>query len=269
MKHLIVIGDSFCAKRGDSYPNSWVTKLGEYTGREVHGIGIPGESWWKQHVWFANNLKNLPPPEDTVIVWSHTSAHRIPCEIDARVNPWVVRIDKHTDASNDIEAKHDPDGKLFHLARDFYQSPLYVEKFYAWAMVAWWKELAITLAPYKKVIHMFGFHDYCVSDQDRLVLLAPNSIVVTEPSLGGISKCDSTSFAGGVGDTRMNHLSEHNNNQLALFLKDVVDNTPTNSTIKIDNFDQWKFEIPYNANYPLWKFYGYFIKNLSKSQIKK
>lgn len=263
MKNLIVIGDSFCRQRGIEYPTSWVTQLGQQLDCKIYGEGLPGRGWWQQQEWFDLNLHKLPQPNDTAVIWCHTSAYRIPCESDASVNPWVVRIDDHMDPSNDITSNFDPDGKLFYLARDFYQSPLFVDKFYTWAMKAWWKELAVTLAPYKKVIHMFGFFDYNVTDIDRLALLAPNSVIVTSPSLGGLSTCDFKNFVGGVGDTRINHLNDHNNLQLALFLKNVLCNARLNSTVKVDNLNDWKFETqPMERSKILrWKSYGAFIKS--------
>jgi len=263
MKNLIVIGDSFCLYRGDKYPNSWVTQLGSSMDCKVYGEGLDGRSWWKQQEWFDNNSKTLPDPEQTAVVWCHTSAYRLPCETDAQVNPWVVKINDHNDPSNDIKSRHDPDGKLFYLAKEFYQSSLFVDKFYAWAMTAWWKELAQTLSPYKKVVHLFGFYDHNVTDGDRLSLLAPNSVVVTNPSLGAVSKCDLKDFAGGVGDSRINHLNDHNNQQLARFLKNVLCNVVTNSTVEIDNLSDWQFEnTPAERSQVLrFKSYGTFIKN--------
>lgn len=263
MKNLIIIGDSFCRQRGKEYPTSWVTQLGQQLDCKVYGAGLSGRGWWQQQEWFDLNLKSLPPPLESAVIWCHTSAYRLPCESDASVNPWVVRINDHTDPSNDITSKFDPDGKLFYLARDFYQSPLFVDKFYAWAMKAWWKELAVTLAPYKKVIHMFGFFDYNVTDIDRLALLAPNSVIVTSPSLGGLSTCDLKDFVGGVGDTRINHFNQHNNYQLSLFLKNALQNAKLNSTVEIDNLANWKFETkPSELNSILrWKSYGAFIKS--------
>lgn len=254
MKNLIVIGDSFCLARGPEFPNSWVTQLGQSTNCKVYGTGIYGRSWWKQHEWFSLNSEDLPDPKETAVIWCHTSAHRLPCETEAEINPWVVRGRKE-----DLSRFNNSDPELFKLARDFYQSPLYVEKFYVWAMTAWWKELAITLATYKKVIHLFGFHDYGMSDSDRLTLVASNSVVVTAPSLGSLSKCDSKDFVNGHSDTRQNHLNEHNNHQLAVFIKNTLDNTDTNTTVEINDLDQWMFEIPFESS--LKHNYGYWIKD--------
>ena len=252
MKNLIVIGDSFCVHRDPAYPNSWVSQLGRMTNCKVYGAGFAGRSWWKQHKWFNLNLKDLPAPKETGVVWCHTSAHRLPCDNETQINPWVVRGNKE-------DLSKFKDSTLLKLARDFYQSPLYVEKFYTWAMAAWWRELAMTLSPYKKVIHLFGFHDYGMADSNRLALVASNSVVVMTPSLGSLSKCDSKDFHYGHGDTRMNHLNEHNNHQLAVFVKNTLDNADTNTTVEIDNLDQWKFEIPFDSN--LKHNYGFFIKD--------
>jgi hypothetical protein len=45
-------------------------------------------------------------------------------------------------------------------------------------------------------------------------------------------------------DPRINHFSDHNNTQLANFLKETLENTPLNTQTEITNLDQWKFEEP-------------------------
>jgi hypothetical protein len=160
--------------------------------------------------------------------------------------------------------EYDPNGKLFKIAKDFYSSPLYVEKFYAWAMIAWWKELNIELSKFHKVIHLFGFPDLGVNDTDRLLLRSANSIVVDNPSLGVVSKADNPSFNGGKIDDRINHFNEHNNKQLANFLAVVVNDTQPNSVIQIDNLDDWQFEDKlFNFKNRFFK-YGTFFKDFKK-----
>lgn len=264
MKNLLVIGDSFCLHRGERFPTSWITLLEQSTGCKVYGAGLDGRGWWQQNRWYKNNVNQLPDPKETAVIWCHTSAHRLPCDNDARVNPWVLSISDHNDPSNDIVPSIDPDGRLFRIARDFYSSPLYVEDFYAWAMVAWWKQLAIDLSSYKKVIHLFGFYDLGIGDKDRLNLLNTNSIVIDNPTLGALSRADTLSFNGGVGDQRINHFSDHNNAQLAKFLKETLDTTLPNSVKQITDLSQWEFEDRF-FNFKNRAFaYGSFIKDFKK-----
>jgi hypothetical protein len=261
MKNLLIIGDSFAQRRCNL---SWISLLGNRLDAKVYGIGLPGQSWWKQWEWYQSNSKNLPDASETTIIWVHTSAHRLPCETDARINPWVLFIDDHNDPSNDILPQSDPDGKLFKIAKDFYSSPLYVEKFYAWAMIAWWKELNLELSKFHKVIHLFGFYDLGVNDTDRLLLRSTNSIVVDGPSLGALSKADKPSFEGGATDNRINHFNEHNNEQLSKFLAVVVNNTQPNLIIQIDNLDDWQFEDKlFNVKNKFFR-YGTFFKDFKK-----
>jgi hypothetical protein len=120
---------------------------------------------------------------------------------------------------------------------------LYVEEFYAWAIVAWWKQLAIDLLPYKKVIHLFGFYEHGIADVDRLNLLTTNSVVVNKPPLISLSMAESSLPLRQIRqDPRINHFSNHNNAQLANFLRETLENTPVNTQTEITNLNQWKFE---------------------------
>lgn len=237
MKNLLVIGDSFCLHRGENYPTSWVTQLGKLTGCNVYGAGIDGRGWWQQNRWYKENIKRLPDPADTAVVWVHTSPHRLPCDNDAKVSIRVLDIEDHTDPK-----ENSPHGKLLNLAKEFYLSPLYVEDFYTWAIVAWWKQLAIDLLPYKKVIHLFGFYEYGITDADRLNLLTTNSVIVNKPPL--LSLCMADSNLPTREDPRINHFGDHNNTQLAMFLKEILENAPLNTQTEITNLAQWKFEEP-------------------------
>jgi len=237
MKNLLIIGDSFCLHRGKKFPTSWITLLEKSTGCKVYGQGLDGRGWWQQKRWYENAIAQLPNPKETAVVWVHTSPHRLPCDNDAKVSIRVLDIEDHTDPK-----QHNPHGKLFNLAKEFYQSPLYVEEFYTWAIVAWWKQLAIDLLPYKKVVHLFGFYEYGVTDADRLNLLTTNSVVVNKPPL--LSLCIADSDIHARKDTRINHFSDHNNTQLANFIKETLENTPLNTQTEIINLDQWKFEGP-------------------------
>jgi hypothetical protein len=242
IKNIIVIGDSFCASRPPWFPASWVSQLGQLTGCEIYGVGLGGRSWWKQQEWFDNNQKSLPDPNETAVVWCHTSAHRIPCASDAKINPWVVEITDHKDPTNDIQKDIDPNGKLFRLAKEFYLSDLYVEKFYAWAMQAWWQELALKLKPYRLALHFFAFNDLGIDYDDRLELLSDNSIVVVEPTLSAISKAEDYDFAGGAGDTRLNHFNAHNNLKLAEFVANTLQTVAGNSIVSVNNLSEWKLK---------------------------
>lgn len=235
MSNLLIIGDSFCESRA---PESWCYQLGEMTNSMVHGKGLPGQSWWQQYKWFNDHLTSFPDPSETTIIWCHTSAHRLPHSGNAHINPYVLLIDQ-TDPSNEIDAKTDPTGKLFQLAKEFYSSDLYVEEFYAWSMVAWWKELSKVLLPYKKVIHIFGFSDVGISDSDRLNLLSSNSVVVTSPSLSKLSFCENKSFIGGYDKGRHNHFNAHNNTQLAKFLMYAMQ-LPNRSVTTVNNINDWQ-----------------------------
>jgi len=237
MKNLLVIGDSFCLHRGEQFPTSWVTQLGKLTGCNVYGAGIDGRGWWQQHRWYKENIKHLPDPADTAVVWVHTSPHRLPCDNDAKVTVKVLDIKDHTDPK-----ENSPHGKLLNLAKEFYSSPLYVEEFYTWAIVAWWKQLAIDLLPYKKVVHLFGFYEYGITDADRLNLLTTNSVVVNKPALPSLCMADSNLPTRE--DPRINHFGDHNNTQLAMFLKEILENAPLNTQTEITNLAQWKFEEP-------------------------
>jgi len=240
MAELLVLGDSFCANRTE--PESWVKILKNfYPNFKLTGRGFGGQSWWHQRRWL---LENFPTsPESTTAIFCHTGALRLPCVRDIPVTPWVLSLDDPTSLKNEL-LRHDKDHKIFHLAKSFYSSDLYDQKFYEWASEKWFFELSELTKNFKKVLHIFGFD----SKENKSVLLNSNAIVCTtllrSLSIAELSKNQSlppSQIFGGP-DTRLNHFNKHNNIQLALFLKTLIDEGDPKSSVCISNLSEWKLE---------------------------
>jgi hypothetical protein len=234
---LLIVGDSFCVNR--TSPASWVNILKNlYPKSKITGKGFSGQSYWHQRRWFLENFSKNP--ENTSIIFCHTSALRLPCFRDVPITPWVLSIDDPSSKSNEL-LNYDEDNRIYNLARSFYSSELYDERFYIWTNEKWYHELSTLTKNFSKVIHLFGF-DF---KEDKKPMLQKNSILCTTllRSLSvaelGCNESMPLSMVFGGPDPRVNHFNSHNNIQLALFLKNVLDDTKLGSIVKIKNLSEW------------------------------
>lgn len=238
---IIIIGDSFCADRKST--NSWITYLQNYFyNYDICGAGHPGTAWWTHNKRYNATLDDLNGhlTENDILIWVHSGALRLPNDHAVAITTAVTYFDINDPQYDEINKENDQHRQMFNVAKEFYLSDLFSTEYYEWAELAFWKELQLKTAHYKKVIHLFGFPDTNFKS-NRNVLMANNSILVT-PTLKDLSSADKPSFIGGK-DDRINHFNAHNNLELAKFIIKLIDETVTEQEVTID-CSTWAFNDP-------------------------
>lgn len=237
MKQILILGDSFCRER--ELQTDWPVALANKLNVRLEGCGFGGQGFWSQRRWLMENLEKFG--KDTVLVICHSDWSRLPCNKNWPITTWVLdesqTINGNTLPENSELRGVDPSGKLTKVAQDFYQSELYVDDFYKWALQSWFAELNTMHSKFYQVIHLTGFKLV------KELLLQHQMLGVTvTTSLGSIALCeDNGKFRMGP-DTRRNHMSEHNNQQLAEFLFSLITNSQPKETTCITNLSKFKFE---------------------------
>lgn len=249
---ICVIGDSFAGHRNNAEWNkldrklnkdwSWVNLLeanneGGFTGRS-----FPGQCYFHQRRWYYYNMIfHHANPEETVLIFVHTSHGRLPHMRDIPVTGNVLFADPNSPQTNELY-RIDPEGHMFDFAKTFYLSQFYVDEFYFSAYAGWLDELPELTRKFKKVIHMFGFEtklNTLPNFASRFYvgkLLAPNSIVVAD-SLCSITMAERGNRDWGgpdMGTDRANHFNRHNNEQLFEQVTHIINNVPGNTYHKLD-----------------------------------
>jgi hypothetical protein len=236
---LIIIGDSFCANR--TSPNSWITYLQNYLyNYDICGEGRPGTGWWTHNRCYNATINSLTEQlaENDILIWAHSSAYRLPNDYDVPITTSVTYFDINDPRYDEIDKEKPQHLKMFNVAKEFYQSDLFSMNYYEWAELAFWKELQLKTAQYKKVIHLFGFADTNFK-YNRNVLMSDNSILVT-PTLRDLSAADEPNFVGGK-DDRINHFNAHNNQELAKFIIKLINDSPVQQEVAID-YSTWNLK---------------------------
>jgi hypothetical protein len=234
MNKLIIIGDSFCHDKKS--PESWVVQLMQ--DYDTFAYGLPATGWWT-HLANFNKLKDHFDPEETTVIWVHSSNERLPNRLHAPITPSVTlynldnpnrfELDRFFNSRDNVTHK-----RVHNAARTFYLSELYDPSYFEYSELMWWSELSTrVLKDYKKVIFLSGIQNKKFNENiDRL--LAPNSIVVKK-ELKRISAAENPNHVfRGVGDPRPNHFNAHNNAEMYQFLKDLIENKATNQAVDID-----------------------------------
>lgn len=232
-EYICVIGDSFAGNRRDCIPGmpsfdwSWVNLIESNNAGKTIGLSFPGQSFWHQRRWFMDHMSDWKHVENTVLVFVHTQYARLPHLNDVAVTPQVFKADRNNPAQNELYFK-DPSGALFDLAKTFYSSALFEHEFYRFAFLSWLKEINELTVNFKKVIHLFGFDN----DIGRMPfkhqrfyfekMAMPNSVPVTTSllSIAAAERGTLENWGGSDhGNNIQNHLSKHNNIELAKFVQ--------------------------------------------------
>lgn len=216
-------GDSFCADWSDS---SWTTILCKKLGiTNPVSLGIQGANCWT----YFKKLQETIDQVDIVII-CHTQEDRIPNILDAPLHQYTVEHIK------DYPEQLEKYGiSLWTAAQQFYQY-IYDEtaqRFFYRSII---KEIS-EITKNKKVIHIFGFNLNSYKDLVNGVLITPSllDISINERDIDQKGMWD---------DKRLNHLNDHNNQELANELYFILDHYESlnNSVVQLNlnNFNLGK-----------------------------
>jgi len=231
---LVIVGDSFCADRNE--PSDWPVILANMLKLKLEGQGLPGRSWWSTRSWLRANTRLLD--KNALLIVCHTESSRLPAINDIGINAGLLRVSPD-DVNNHLKSI-DPKGRLHKLVNDFYTSELYVDEFYKWANDAWMRELDMMAANIGKTIHIpcFDHQQFeALNNLKHSVVAIPNS----KESLRMLSEKEIGSMKYMGYDSRHNHLTAHNNQQLANALYSIIRSTISVGVAEFNNLDQWDF----------------------------
>ena len=225
MKNLIVVGDSFCHIRGTDasdfrYPHCWPNRLAQALNLNLLGQGIPGAGWWP----LKQVLKKFSPEQ------INNTEYMIFCHSDATR---LLNCNLHQNHFN----RYEPNPKdEEHLAVTLYYKYILDEDFADWAQQMWLQEISNTYADIK-LIHLYSFPFI-----PQKITNFPNGISVF-PSLAAISLNEfefglfdrkRAIFDKLADDTRANHLSDFNNDELARQLVEIIRGGYSDRQVNLD-----------------------------------
>lgn len=210
MENIIIVGDSFCSS-AEHWPRRLANKIN--LNLICHGIG--GQSWWNVRK-FLFNLDNTILETAAAIVFVHTNSGRLPTS-----NETIGQINHNNLSDDEI-------GQSVRLYYKYIHDP----EFLTWAQQQWFREISMRWGS-KKLIHLHSF-PWSLPCAD---LLKGTNVTtnLTAISLNEISAKKVELF----NDPRPNHFNEHNNNELANQLAELLlDYHEGNVELDIDRFDQ-------------------------------
>lgn len=260
VQDIAFIGDSFCADyelgRAElafdlhklnwamqSLANDgccWPTELANMLGYRVLPFGFGGMSWWHSRHMFMHHYWNDPKVDRSqlkVIIFCHTNADRIP------KSDFKGLCEPALDEYNQKEL-------------EYYFSHLHDSQFAHWAQVQWFWEIRREFSNIKTV-HLFSFepNGFTAGWRDALsgICVIDPLIFLTIGELLGTKQDILHKISWG--ETRNNHLNDHNNFALAHALCELLENySPGDYRLPLD-----KFDLP-NTNYLNWPDGHYWTK---------
>lgn len=231
-KSLVIIGDSFCARRENQ--TNWPIHLAKLLKCPVTGNGYPGQSWWTTRY----KLEELEHDKSsTILIVVHTEYLRLPNNHEIPINTGQLLVDKKQPIK-----ELDPWPGVREIASTFYTSDLFCENFYRWAQQAWIKELDAD-TEYYAVIHIPAFDSVDLSCVKNGIFVIPST---NHRSLRALSDHE-IGKKNWVGfDPRPNHFTESNNVNLAKALASIISKLHPRDTGErnFDNLHEWDFNVP-------------------------
>ena len=242
MKNLIVSGDSFCASTA---ADSWLKNKELNNQFNVKAAGFSGQSWWHSRRWLLKELQHINPA-DTVIVFFHTEANRLPA---AGNYPLGIRAiyeyNKDINFVKNFKPEFRPQdpAALYQVAQNFVESEMYDPEFYTWAQESFVRELCHYTKEFYRVLHFCSvggkvkrqWFDLSVNG-----LLCPT--ILRTVSMAEFSQSTSESKMS-FADNRSNHFNSINNNNLAQFILNLIALPDANASVSIDT-SSWALVSP-------------------------
>ncbi len=160
---LLIVGDSFCAYRSNSYDWPQLVSL-QLTGLEYsqnrlpRGQGFGGAAWWSTRRCLLDEIAKYRP---RVIVICHTDPYRIPSDDNLSLNTnSVIENLNCIQVNGKIVTTTLP--RKVGKAGVLYYNHLFSGNFHYWAQQQWFLELDRILVSQdiERVIHLFCFDGY-------------------------------------------------------------------------------------------------------------
>lgn len=243
-KYIAFIGDSFCADYNGFGPQllldasymkwknqgahnakylCWPSILAERLDCKIANFGFGGASWW--HSWqlfitFCWDNPSFAREQLETIVFCHTNPDRI-------------------NSLHHVSSLPDQLDQYHSRGIEYYYRHLYDHSFGVWAQKQYFHEIKYLFSDIK-TIHLFSLHidptDIPGFDQLPGIRFLNPLIWISVGELTGSES--EIRFNIGAGETRINHLNEHNNRVLAEVLFQEIENYHVgNRTLDYDLFD--------------------------------
>jgi hypothetical protein len=204
LKNIIIVGDSFCASTA-----GWPSILAQRLDLSLVNHGQGGQPWWNARN-FLNSIDQDTLTNTDVVVFVHTNSGRIPTS-----NAQLGLVDHSAEPKTEID-------KAIQLYHKYIHEP----EFLNWAQQQWFLEINQRWG-HKKIVHLHSFPwsiDYGkllsgLNIETNLCSISLNEL--------GIDKLEL------FNDQRLNHLNDHNNNELACQLATLIQNY-TQQTVQLD-----------------------------------
>jgi hypothetical protein len=204
LKNIIIIGDSFCA-----CATGWPGILAQHLNLSLINHGLGGQPWWNTRN-FLNNIDQDTLANTDVIVFVHTNSERIPTN-----NIQIGLVDHSAKPKTEIDK-----------AIQLYHKYIHEMEFLNWAQQQWFLEINQRWG-HKKIVHLHSF-PWSI---DHGKLLSGLNIVTNLCSIS-LNELGVDTFEL-FNDQRLNHLNNHNNNELACQLATLIQNY-AQQTVQLD-----------------------------------
>ena len=172
-----------------------------------HGQG--GQPWWNARN-FLNSVDDDTLTNTDVIVFVHTNAGRMPTS-----NSQLGRLDHSAEPKTEIDK-----------AIQLYYKYIHEPEFLNWAQQQWFLEINRRWS-HKKTVHLHSFPWSIDPGKSLLGLNIVTNLCSISLNELGIDKLEL------FNDQRLNHLNNHNNNELACQLSTLIQNY-TQQTAQLD-----------------------------------
>lgn len=191
--NVIITGDSFCA-----HTEAWPSELARLLGADLIAQGFPGRSWWPSQQYLAS-VTTEQKSQCCALVVCHTNSWRIHSD-----NPFVTLQKLRDNPNSDLSR-----------AMEMYIKHIKSELFDSWSHRAWIREIDTNWASIPRV-HLHSF-------PDSTELTCDSTGIRVVPALSYISLELSNQQASQLySDTRLNHLSDTQNKELAAQLSNII-----------------------------------------------
>jgi hypothetical protein len=221
-QNIIVLGDSFCSDK-----TKWPSWLANHLDLNLicHTEGA-GQAWWDSRNWL-NHVHTDCFEQTKVIVFAHTNAERIPAK-----NRELGRIDHSATPKTETEK-----------AISLYYKYVFHAPFMHWAQQCWFKEIT------EKYNNLQLVHLHCFPWSNQYSNLLTGLNITTNLSAISLNELGVKKMTL-YNDTRPNHLNEHNNQQLALQLAQLINRgAQGDHALDITKFEQKTFDWFTNSNW--------------------